>query len=398
MKVSEKFYAWSLALYPWLSNYATFVDGLSVGDLLFLVNILFFLGNAKQKIKLFHNANFHLMFYAYCFLSTAFMAMIVDFSAPMVLKRFIKFGLFVFTIFLAVNGYCDKKTFCKAFKFIARVSCVAIVIQYMVFYTLGYYIEFKIPFLKYCNDVVESLDYNASALISFRPHSIFLEPAHFTYFICTYLVFVLFYKGEKTSYKRVIEGLLVTVCMIISVSSTAVLLSMAIWLVYLVKVLVSSDKSFLSKHKITTILLVIVVASVFINFYLKTPQLSYSLFRLLPSENATLSDAVWSRLDSGEIYVNNLSGITAVLGMGFGNLPSASSYFTSYNYLLYCTGYVGLAIILLWGISVMVKGKFMSKMLVFIFLSLCSSSPIIISGYFVLYNVLIYIDDMKEYA
>lgn len=397
MKKQTHFVAWTLALYPWLSNYATFVNGMSIGDLLLIIDVvygLFIYSTYKQGIRSCAHVGYFGVFLLYSFFSISLLVILSNHTVnnAMVIKRFIKFSLFIVAILMGTNGLSDKEAFAKALTIMGRACCIALVVQYLVFYTTSHYVEFKIPLLKYSNDVVESIDKEASQLVRFRPSSVFFEPAHFTYYMAGYTAFVLFYRNRKSKINRILEAMLTTICTVASVSSTALVVSGIIWGTYVVQLVVNHTEEFKVRYRILILIVVVISFAVGIRYYLNSPELSYSLRRMLYSENETLATSVWGRLDSGKYYVERLQGIYKVFGMGLGNLPSVSSYFNSNYYVLYCTGYVGAGILLAWAAHVFFSGKIMGKVALVLLLALCFSSPIIISGYLIEYLMIIDLD------
>lgn len=396
MKIDSRFYAWSIVLYPWLSIYGTFINGVSVGDLLLLIDLVYiaFFSRNGFQIRKPLSVRIHVLFLTYCLLSVCFISLFVDVNFWFVAKRFLKYTLFIVVIIYMCKGACNKEEFYRGFTIFSRVSCVAIVIQYLVFYSMGKYVEFKIPLLKYCNDVVESIDYTSSALISFRPHSLFLEPAHFTYFISMYLIFLLFNSNRVSRINRIGEAIVVTACMISSVSSTAIIVAAIVWVSYLIQVLCNRKAEFVENNRLLIIVIIAICAIVGFRFYMSSPQLSYSLNRLLFSQNETLATSTWGRLDSGKSLVESLNFAQKLFGMGLGNLPSASTYLSSVYYILYCTGYLGAIIYVIWGVHAFIESSLEGKLILVVVVALCVSSPIIISGYIMLYNALIYLPQL----
>lgn len=399
MRINGRFLAWTLALYPWLSNYGTFVEGMTVGDIFLIIDLICCLMNRRHN-KLFLRSSSHIeifaLFIAYCLLSLIIGAIFHEINPLMVVKRFLKFGLFVVSILLLVQDMYNKETFARAFTIVSRASCIAIILQYIAYYTVHYYIEFKIPLLHYSNDIVDSIDRAASQAYVFRPTSIFLEPAHFTYFISCYLVFLLFYPKRDSRLNRIIESIIVTTCMVMSVSSTAIVIVAVIWVYYALQLVINRKIEIYAKHRLIIMLGITIVGIIGIRYYLNSPSLSYSLERMMYSKNANLASSVWGRVESGEDYFKQLDPISKVFGIGLGNMPSTSSYFSSIYYVLYCTGIIGAAIIVCWMIKTYISTNQMGRLILIIFLAFCFSSPIIISGYFI--EFLILLDISNKYS
>ena len=80
--------------------------------------------------------------------------------------------------------------------------------------------------------------------------------------------------------------------------------------------------------------------------------ISMSLDRIMVSEDGVRPNA-WGKTTSGAELVRQLSGISKVIGVGFGNLDISvlSNYTNGINCILYCTGYIGLLILAIWSLK-----------------------------------------------
>ena len=113
MKIDSRFYAWSIVLYPWLSIYGTFVNGVSVGDLLLLIDLIYiaFLSRNGFKIRKPLSVRTHLLFLIYCLLSVCCISLFVDVNLWFVAKRFLKYTLYIVVIIYICKGACNREEF-----------------------------------------------------------------------------------------------------------------------------------------------------------------------------------------------------------------------------------------------------------------------------------------------
>ena len=303
-----------------------------------------------------------------------------------VIKRIIKLGLFVFTIELLIPRYLDKHILYKTISIVSIAASIILLIQYVAYYSLGFYWEAKIPFLIYANEAIESFDYQVFQATTFRPSSIFLEPAHFSVYIVLYIGLKLFELNNRK--QDIYYAILASLCLVLSTSSTGLILVVFLWSFYFFY----SGKRF-QEHspgivfKITLFSLLIGLGLIYIN----TPQLYYSYARISDFNNV----AVLGRIKGGEALLQNLTGFSRLIGVGFGNL-SEYVYFNSVNYFLYCTGYIGLFLLFLLLLFGFMLSNILGKVIVILFVALCFSSPIAITINIILYGAIIYLNLNKK--
>lgn len=381
---NRKILSWVIVLSPWLSIYATFIDGVSIGDLSLIIALTIQLFKKFQGIN--KKNSYLLVYLLYCFFSIIALYFFVPVNVSMVLKRFVKLSLF-FVFILIIDNKIDQQLFASAFSFFSRVLCGVVLIQFIIYSSFHYYVEFKIPFLHYCNDAADLFDYVASRSSSFRASSLFLEPAHFTYYISTYIAFLLFDYSKKKNTKRVIEAVVSTICMILSTSSTAIVAGLLVWFLFVFNTIINKRQKLIKKMVLVVFVLLVLI--LFVLVLLKSDILSFGLNRMLFSKNHSLATSVWGRLDSGNNYYSELPLLYKIIGNGIGNMPSSSSYFNGFFYILYCSGIIGLIIIFGGIIKTFFCSAALGKVISILLIAFSFSSPIIVSIYIILFYTLI---------
>lgn len=379
----------TIALLPWLGNYSFLIDKLTLGDfillMVFLINVF---SNRRLFISNFKNPQKYLLiFYIYGFIIVclSFLSNSI-FVNSLVINRTIKLGFYIIIIFFMITPeLTDFGYFTKYYRIIVYVSCAAILMQYLAFYLGGIYLEFKLPFLTYSSDFAEQFDYTASRLSSFRPDSIFLEPAHFVYYVIGYLPICLFkkYNGKP----NIIEATLVTLCILMSVSSTGVFYLISIWCYFLFAFLLKSKISLYKK--ISTMFIVLIISYAIITIFINT-ELYTAIARLgrVNSVGAIEYSNAWDKLILGSEYLFELNDLERIFGIGFGNYRTGI-FTTSIYFIIYSTGIIGGVFFLLWILNHYINSNNLGKSMIILTLLLFSSWYLVYSSFFVLFNILI---------
>lgn len=375
-----------IALLPWLGNYKFIVNGLTLGDfLLLLVFILNIVSTKRINLVNLRTPQKHLInFYIYAVIIVLLSLFFGNiFSYELVSNRTLKMGFYFIIMFFLIPGCTNFKYFLKAYKSIVYLSCFAITVQYIGNYVLGMYFEFKIPFLNYSSESAEQFDYSLSRLTSFRPDSLFLEPSHFVYYIIGYIIICLFWEKQKNP--KIFEAAIITLFALMSVSSTGIFFLAVVWVYFVILLVIKKE---LSLQKKLMLVLIVSVLSVSVIYVFFSTDISNSLLRLSIDESSNSSSGAWNKITLGNEYFIKLDLIQKIFGIGLGNYPIGT--FTTSNYfILYCTGIIGMGIIILWSVQNYLKGNHLGKVMILVTLMLFTSWYVIYSSFFVLFNMLI---------
>lgn len=383
-----KITSYIIVLLPWLSNYELIipVPGLSLGDALlvgvFLLNI--FKENNLKLTNFKRPQSFLLLFYVYALIVVFFILLGNNFyDTSLVVRRTSKMGMYFIIIYSLIPNKTNFNYFYKAYKGIVYFASFAMIIQYVGYYLFGVYLNFKIPFLNYSGDFIEGLDYTAIRLSNFRPDSIFVEPAHFVFFMIGYVAICLFW--EKLDKPKIIEASIVSLIILMSISSSSILLLTVVWGYFGILILMKKDFSI--TKKIGIILFVIILLLIVVYIYANS-SLSNSFYRLFDVQSLEDSSNPWRKIFIGSEHLKDLDILEIIFGKGLGNYRT-SVFTTSIYFILYSTGLIGSLIILLWLSSNFIMGNSLGKVMIILTVMVFSTWYLIYSAFFVFYNMLI---------
>lgn len=390
---NTKVFNFTLAFYPLFSCYATALRGLSIGDLLLILSVIYSLFSSKKAV-LRREQSFSgwlLLFFLYCIIiiGVIFFDGTVNVVETNVINRFFKYGVFIFVILLMPN-YLDRELFDKYFRYLVLIAVCGLFIQYVFHYILHTDILIKIPFLNYINNL-DATTVNRQIGTLYRPSSIFFEPAAYSCTVIVYIVCLLDKTYKRYAKKALFELGLIIISVILTLSSTSIILLTITFACHIIRVM--SDGNFKLSSKIKYLILLLVILSVGIAFYVNNETLFNSFSRMSYTNDINTATTVWSRLSNGSVIAMSLSGVHRYIGVGLGNIDEIAN---SYYYLLYCTGYCGVFIHILWAISVFKHTRFLGRTLILIFISLCFSSLIVVSGLLLLYSAYFIFDSSKD--
>lgn len=384
-------FSFLVAFAEWLSSYRSIREGISLADFLFVILLVYFLIDSfhnQRKISVIYLLP--LSFLLFILLTSLINATLInDFNYLAVFTRFAKFSFFWVIIVLLFPKYLSKDVFYKALKITVWISCLGLLIQYVVYLSFGSYVDIKLPFLSYANDVIESIDFELIRAREFRPDSIFLESAHLAVFLSTYLAILLLDKKESS--KKILKAIAISVFMLMTTSSTALFLLFIIWTFYYLQIF------FQSKNKVKLIknlFVGLIVLTIFIPVFINIPQLYQAFDRIRDLDGV----AVTGRLNAGDVLVSNLSGIHKWIGVGFGNF-NEYQYLNGINYLKYTTGYLGLLFYFIVVLIPFFKTDYLGKAMIIVFIVLSFSRPNVISINIIVTSAVVYLGyrEKKKY-
>ncbi len=390
MKINiKKLTAFIIVILPWIGNYRFFLTGLTLGDVALIVAMLLAIYKTKGIYKtakggVNNSYKVLLVYLLYGIFVTLVSLVIGDYlNYGNVAKRSIKLVLYFGTIIFLLPNWLDYSRFSKIYKYFVYVSCFAIVMQYVGYYLGGVYLEFKLPFLSYSNEAVQDFDFVASRLSTFRPDSIFLEPSHFVYYIIGYIPMTLFKYTRNT--KNIYEAIFISLAVVMAKSSAAIFFLIFIWSFYVVQLLKNRKISIWTKNRL---LIVLLITLSFLVILITNTNLFEAVDRMMFSSNSGLATSVWSKLDGGDVYNEQLTVLQKITGVGFGNYPRPT-FATSINFIIFSTGYIGLFIVCLWVIKSYIQSNNVGKSMIVLSLMLFSAWYLIYSPTFILYCTII---------
>lgn len=377
----------ALVLYPVLSMYGTV--SVSIGDVMLLgVAVLCDLRIDRHTKRNFVPNRIHIAFLAYCAIVIVFRFILGHFvMASAVRNRFIKYGFFVYVIYVS-RSIIDVQELYRHYRKLVICALAVLIVQYILYY--GAHIVFvpKIPFLPYTG-IISTEVQTRSLSFSFRPGAFLGEPGACSYVILPFLCYALFRKDAGVNKKDVA---LATIAILLTCSSAGLICVGIIYSYLYLKILFTKEISYFQKAKRVIALCAILIVAFLI--FQETP-LSQSMLRLIPNEATGETGVAWGKTSAGQSMLETQSELERIFGEGFGNIDmsSLSNYSNGVNYLLYCTGYLGMAIMLLWAVCVFLCTDHAGKVEVLLFCALCISCRIIISSNMMYFNIFAMLDD-----
>lgn len=205
----------------------------------------------------------------------------------------------------------------------------------------------------------------------YRPPSIFAEPSHASYFMVPYLCYVLFCKSssdDMMNKKLFREALFVTLGILFTTSGQGLTVLAACWGIWFLR---SAKK--LNFKSIFIFLCALVL--LLYNF-----DFNSTINRVTKTEGMSAVDA----RQQGYLLFEQLSETYKFFGTGFGNYDD-HIYYSSFAEILFCTGYIGLSLVLLLFLSPLLKGQMFQKVLAVSCVLLMAGGGIYTASYLCLY-------------
>ena len=381
---------WIMVLGPILRIYASPIPGINYFELFafmcLIIDILKYQQIAVVSIK-----NPICIFVLFSFIYTmGILCCSLFFNLPFsiieFLKRFLRWAFYSFLIgwFASVMDFKYAK---KCFIKVACVVCLLLFIQLIIFYTTHSIVSFKIPGLPISgNEIMVNRQMDIAESHVFRAYSVFLEPAHFAYFVAPALAVELLLE-DKRNY---LVAIFLTIGLLFCSSSTGILLSAIIWIFYMIYVYAYEKKM---KFKPRYLLfLILFILGVYWASNLSFVQ--YGLDKLFIGDGSH-EIAKTSRLYGHMKYVDRLDLIQKIFGIGIGNeeffflkqFNVKVEYMNTWGYLLINIGYIGLIIFILMYSKLFFNVSVRYRIFIFTFIGCTISSGILFSSNAILFLV-----------
>lgn len=352
---NSKVFTFLLLTFPIFRIYSSPIPGINYAELIILLFTLFLLLTKSSNLRLdFSTLEMKLL---YIFLLFFFMTLISNyyihyFSIYDSIARLLRWGFYVFLLVIA-RYFLDKQYAVKLIRRLVILSSVILWIQIFYYKIMGKVLTFKIPGFEIAATAYDTkrleLYYEKNI---FRPYSLFLEPAHFSYFAIIGLCVVLFINDNGNSIKEYLLAIFITASLIASTSSSALFLTVAVWLYYFYRYI---------KYKHTHLKLLFGIVVLFIIFGIAMVLMQMETVQFAINKVFSGDEIGGSRMNSYKFYLGSLSGTEKVFGIGVGNEKKffkeshgiEFGYSNTIGYLMVGTGILGLTLfsaylILLW--------------------------------------------------
>ncbi|SEH64574.1 hypothetical protein SAMN02910265_01900 [Ruminococcus flavefaciens] len=389
-------FSFSIVLMIWANVY-TFVPfpALGCGEVFLIVISFYLIIMLNNKIKLFSKNNGILFFMIYGFITTLVMISMFDASIPKVAIRMARdFFYYFIIIFLGANLF-DITIFKKWCVWFCLLLAVFIIVQTLVYYLLGYFIP-GFPLNIMINDggytgqgLYDSYLSYANIAGYIRPNGFLCEPSHCAQCFLVCLILILFDDG-KIDKTKISKAVLVTVGAVLTMSTSAIIYILFIWINWLVKE---------GKYNIIkTFIIIIATIIAFVVLFLRGNMnnllaVSQRFTNLFTGGSLTASSEV--RMTKGINIFSSMPFIYKLFGIGFGTYSYAydrsiiskdvfmanNEYMNTFAYILVSAGIIGMIIIATAVITIYIRSNRVGRMMILalIVMSLGSSiysSPI----------------------
>jgi hypothetical protein len=357
----RKAYTLITVFLPVLAVYSSPIRGFDLGTFVVLgfgvcCILDFFLRN-KGRIK----APIPLLIVMIYTVVTALVTIIADSSVfysseTSVIMRTARFIIMLFImLFIATPSYFDYSLFEKYLRRVTLFVSIYAIIQLLFYSITGMKLINVFGATKQGVQFESTLDQYET---TYRPPSIFLEPSNVTYYVVPYLAISLFASfsegklGERNKRRDFIDAVIITLGVVCTTSGQGAIVIMAAWGLWAV---VSIFKKGVGK---TIGYFPVLGIAAFVLF--KSDSFQYTIGRLYTSGNEM--SAIDARY-TGYLALDFLSGSTKIFGTGYGNYIE-KIYYPSFADIMFCTGVVGLVLVLIMYMIYFRKGCTFQKILV----------------------------------
>lgn len=324
-KTIQKIFSVFLAVYPLLCIYKAFFR-FTIGDVLLMAFLALGLMRPQKidfrvlSIGSFVAYTVFVFVLNLIFFKTMQLAAVLPYTL-----RLVKLIFYLLSAIIGGRAFFNTKYFEKALFTTSVVVCVFLFFQYIMYYGAGTVVLGRIPGLTvYLQEYLE-LDYETIYSYSFRPSSLFLEPANFCQFMVVPLGLALFSKNT-TGKKRIFYIIIFTLGMLLSTSAQGMLYLAVVYIAYFLRG--TTKKS---------------MAAVFITIAIIAALIMYSEVDVVKTAVDRLfnENAVDARFGSYS-YLKTMEGIHIVLGYGYGVVPE-EEFLAGAAYIIYGCGMFGFA-------------------------------------------------------
>lgn len=331
---------------PILSIYASGIPGFSFGDVcLAFVSFLLIIDCAKKKvINIKKNdpiRSLWILIFSIILITMIDVMIVGDANVTDILIRVIRrvFYYGVAVMFTSMYFQYDKGG-----KLIVKIGIFAslyLILQYILYYSLGYVLRGFIPFFPIYHENYALIDYSNIFTMMYRPTSILLEPAHASRYICVPLVISLFDKRINFK-KRNLISILMSIAIVMTTSGSGIICVAVIWFVYILKLLLNLVKSRKLKKMHLILLLIFPIIALLV---MKSSIAQNAILRIINSDLSNANTAGGARF-RGFVRYFALPLLNKIFGMGYGNIDDSglSTWFSGASYILYGCGIIGFII------------------------------------------------------
>lgn len=331
----KKVFTALIIIYPILAVYSSTIFSLSVADIIMLVLIPLGILRLYQKKGI--NINGEWFFYfIFLFVHALFLYLFrTSKELDEAFMRLMRFAFYIFILFVFIPNFFDRAYGLRILRWASLFAAGFGIMQEIVLQLYGVYIPGVLTFLPVFREELYTYGRNYVSG-TLRVRSVFTEPAHLGEYLALYLLLCLL---GKSKYKY-LDAIIVSAAMIFSVSNTAYIILVLIWLMWF------GNWVYGRRSKITRKILIRV--SIFLMLFLAaTTWFMRSEFFTLFWERFVTSDfSRRNRFDGYDVFSKEQTKNFGTLLFGSGFIAQAD-FHASIAAMFLRTGVVGIVV---WGL------------------------------------------------
>ncbi|QQP69552.1 hypothetical protein JHE06_07975 [Carnobacterium sp. CS13] len=384
-----------LILFPILGIYSTFMPGITMGDLLLMIIILFLLIDFIKKDVLVSELLYKPMFfYSILIFWNLLYAILVNNlvqTQGVIIGNTLHYLLYCITIAFFIKQYFNINYAHKFFEIVAVISSVYLIIQYLLLEIFGYYLPGVLPFMETINTSIDRMFVLASINKLSRVSSFFAEPSHFAVFGVLFLCINLFSFNNQIKKRSHLSGVIVTIAILLSQSSTGIIVVILLWLLWVLKKVISFEAK---RKKLQYILILITLFPILVYFLLNSAVFDVFINRTFSSQGGSAATNRFGNINIFD-YVKGNSIVELFFGKGMIDLIE---YIPGFVRSFYFFGLIGVLVTAFLLLYMFKKGNNLQKIIILIFLILNIGTEILFGNFILLYfsfSIISY-DDSNE--
>ncbi len=231
------------------------------------------------------------------------------------------------------NGTVDSRITRRTIELVSYVSSYIVIVQTLLYYVFGIRSTLLVEALL----IDENKYYVANQVMAsgmYRPSAFFLEPSHFAEYCCIGLLSILFPEKNRKSNKM--WAIVIALGCLCTTSGIGIGLCLG---VFIANMIFSQRKK---GARLSYIISCLVVGAVVAFLLMRIPFVQTALQRVVGDVDGY--NAIWGRTLYWDQFIGTMSPIKKFFGYGYWNRPT--EYMTGAMLLIYCYGYVGVALLL----------------------------------------------------
>lgn len=344
-----------ILVFPILDQYAGISSHVSFGEVFLILIILcvfVMMIRLNIQIKMSRKSKKYIEFLVVSLMVSAITGLFVEeFSYENMILLWGRMLLYALFVIISSKYSFNNESLIKIYSYICCFLCSYLIYQYIGYYMFGKIVSNYIPFLSIKSSLLDYATRNMEYVysVSFRPSSLFSEPAKLAQYLIPCLVVLLFKKDmDRMKHHWIIVGI-ITAGIVLSTSFLGIVICGIVYCIYMLNGKASKEKLF-------------IIFAAFIAFtivFYETDLITRNISRVnsgLTTSSGT-SSAALRLLRGWEIFYklplfNKLFGVglygissflkVTGLTIKYGGSYSYGEYCSTITYVLNCCGIIGL--------------------------------------------------------